>query len=100
MLTAAKNRQTGFLLRIRRKVATLKVICNDPEKQGHDRLCGATAGLAETWQKYESSQQDVLGLVTKDEVDSKQAAYLKMQDSYEAAIDEAKKIIKDKLDVG
>ena len=59
-LSAAKNRRTGFLLRVRRKVTTLKVICNDPEKQVQDRLSSATARLAETWQEYENSQKPFL----------------------------------------
>ena len=98
-LPAAKNRQTGFLLRVRRKIATLKDICNDPEKQGQDRLPRSTARLAETWQEYENSQQNVLVLVTEDKVENKPVTYLEMEDSYEAAIDEAKKITKGKLKV-
>ena len=46
---------------------TLKAICNNPEKKGQDRLPRATARLAETWQEYENSQQDVLSLITENE---------------------------------
>ena len=98
-LTGAKNRRTGFLLRFRRKVTTLKAICNDPENQGQDRLPRATARLAETWQEYENSQQDFLGLVTEDKVENKKVTFLEMEDNYEAAIDEAKKITKRELKV-
>ena len=86
-LSAAKNRRTGFLLRVRRKVTTLKAICNDPEKQGQCRLLRATARLAETWQEYKNSKQDVLGFVNKDEVENEQVTFLEMEDSYECAID-------------
>ena len=68
LLTVAKSKRTGFLLQVRRKVTTLKAICNDPEKQEQDRLSSATARLTELWQEYENSQQDVLGFVTEDEV--------------------------------
>ena len=94
-LTAAKNKRTGFLLRVRRKVATLKAICNDPGRQ--NKLAIATTRLAESWQEYENSQQDVLGLVTEDELGSEQVTFIEMEDTYEAAIDEANGIIKGKL---
>ena len=66
-LTIAKNKRIGYLLGVRRKIASLKEICDDPEKQEQDRLFTATAGLAEAWRKYESSQQDILGLIAEDE---------------------------------
>ena len=59
MLTAAKNKQTNLLLRVRSKVPTLKVTCNDPERQEQGRLARATASLAETWHEYNNSQQEV-----------------------------------------
>ena len=77
-LTAAKNKQTGFLIRVRRKVATLKAICNDPGKQ--DRLAIASTRLTESWQEYENTQQDVLGLVTEDEVEKEQVTYISRGD--------------------
>ena len=49
LLTVAKNRQTHFLLRFRKKVATLKAICNNPDKQEQERLSMTTTRLAETW---------------------------------------------------
>ena len=55
--------------------------------------------LAETWQENENSQQTVLGLVTKDKIESEQITFLQMKDSYEAAIDEVKKITKGELKV-
>ena len=94
-LTAAKNKWTGFLLRVRRKVATLKAICNNPGKQG--RLAIMTTRLAESWQEYENSQQDVLGLVTKDEVENEQVTFIKMEEIYKAAINDANGIIKGNL---
>ena len=54
----------------------------------------ATERLAEAWQKYESSQQDSLGLVAEDEVVDEQVTFTEMEEIYEAAIDEANKIIK------
>ena len=80
-LTATKNKQTDFLLRVRRKVTTLKVICNDPEKQEQGRLARATTRLAETWQEYDNSQQDVLGLITEKEVEAKQVTFIEMEDT-------------------
>ena len=59
-LTFAKSKQAGFLTEVKKQVATLKAICNDPEKQERDRRSKATTRLAETWQKYEDSQYDVL----------------------------------------
>ena len=53
-----------------------------------------TTRLAETWQKYEDSQQDVLDLVTKDEVEDELVIFFKMEDTYEATIDKANKISK------
>ena len=80
-LTAAKNKQTDFLFRVRRKITTLKVICNDPEKQEQGSLARATARLAETWQEYDSSQQDVLGLVTENKVEAEQVTFIEMEDT-------------------
>ena len=64
-LTAAKNKQTNLLLILRRKVLTLKVICNEPEKQKQGRLARTAARLALTWQDYENSQLVVIGLIAE-----------------------------------
>ena len=98
LLTIAKSKQTDFLKTIREVVATLKAICNDPEKQEQDRLSTATSKLAEKWQKYEDSQYNVLGLVTKDEVEVELAIFFELEEIYEAAIDKANKISKKRKD--
>ena len=45
----------------------------DCDPPGHlqelDRLSTATERLVEAWKKYENSHQEVLGLVTEDEVE-------------------------------
>ena len=89
MLSAAKNKRTDFVLRVRRKVKTLEVICNDPEKQEYGRL-------AETWQEYENSQQVVLDLITENEVEAEPVTFIEMEDTYEATVDKANGIIKGK----
>ena len=86
-LTFAKSKETDFLKAVREVVATLKAICNEPEKQEQDRLSTATTRLAETWKKYEDSKQVVLGLVTKDEVEDEQVTFFEMEEIYETAID-------------
>ena len=88
-LTVAKNRRTGYLLGVKKRIASLKLVCNDPERQEQGRLSTATARQAEAWQKYECSQQDVLGLVAEDEVVDEQVTFSGMGEAYEAAIDEA-----------
>ena len=60
LLTVAKNKWIGYLLGVKKKIMSLKEICDDPEKQEQVRLSTATARLAEAWQKYKISQQDVL----------------------------------------
>ena len=72
-LTAAKKKWTGFLHRIKRKA-----ICDDPGEQ--DRLAIAFTRLTESWQEYENTQQDVLGLVTEDEVEKEQVTYISRGD--------------------
>ena len=74
-LNVAKNKRTGFLTGVRRKIASLKAICEDPEIQELDRLSTATERLVEAWKKYENSHQEVLGLVTEDEVEDEQATF-------------------------
>ena len=87
-LNVAKNRQLGYLLRVRKKIANLKAIC-DPEVLELDKLSTAPERLVEAWQKYESSYQDVLGLVAEDEVVNEHVTFTEMEEAYEAAIDEA-----------
>ena len=60
-LTVAKNKRSGFL---KKKITTLKAICEDPDIQELDRLSTATERLVEALKKYKSSHQEVLGLVT------------------------------------
>ena len=58
-LNVAKNKRTGFLTGVRRKIANLRAICDNPEVLELDKLSTASERLAEAWQKYKSSQQDV-----------------------------------------
>ena len=46
-LTVAKNRRTGYLLAVKRNIASLKKVCNDPERQEQEGLSTMTARLAE-----------------------------------------------------
>ena len=89
-LTVAKNKRTGFLLRARKKIATLKAICDNPEVLELDKLPRASDRLEEAWRTYESSQY---------EVGDEQVTFIEIEETYEAAIDDAKKIIKGKLRV-
>ena len=91
-LNVAKNKRTG----LRRKLANVRAICNDPEDLELNKLSTASIELAETWQKYEDSQQDVLGRVTEDEVEDEQVTFIEMEEIYESAINEVNRIIKDK----
>ena len=68
LLTVAKSKRTGFLTGVRRKIVNLKAICDDPEALELDKLSTASERLAEAWQKYESRQQNVLGLIAEDKV--------------------------------
>ena len=92
-LNAAKSKRTGFRTGVRRKIGKLKAIC-DPEVLELDKLSAASERLAEAWQKYKSSHQDGLGLVAEDEVFDEQVTFTEMEEAYEAATVEAKKIIK------
>ena len=58
-----------------------------------DKWSTASERLAEAWQKYESSHQDVLGMVAEDKVAEEQVYFTKMEEAYEAAINDARKII-------
>ena len=62
-LNVAKNKRTGFLKGVRRKIANLKAICDDPEVLELDKLSTASERLVEAWKKYKNSPQEVLGLV-------------------------------------
>ena len=83
-LTVAKNMHTHFLLRVRRKIATLKAFGKDPEILELDRLSTATGRLEEAWRRYENSQQDVLNLVAEDKVEGEQVTFIEMKEIYEA----------------
>ena len=95
-LNVAKNKRTSVLTELRKKLANVMAICNDPENLELNKLSTALNGLAETWQKYEESQQDVLGHVIEDEVDDEQVTFIEMEDIYKSAIDEINRITKDK----
>ena len=93
-LTVAKNKRTGFRLRVRKKIATLRTICDDPEVLELDKLSTALDRLMEAWRMYENSNLEVLGIVLEDEVEDEQATFSEMEENYNAAINKAKKIIK------
>ena len=96
LLNAAKNRRTGFLTGLRRRVVNVKTICNNPEALELDKLSTASDRLEEAWRKYENSQQEVLSLVLEDEVEEEQDNFTEMDKSYKDAINKAKTIIKGK----
>ena len=48
--------------------------------------------------KYENNNLEVLGLIPEGEVQIEQAAFNDMEENYEAAINEAKRIIKGKVE--
>ena len=96
-LTVAKNKRTGFLTSVKKKIVTLKAIGEDPEILELDRLSTATGRLVEEWKKYENSHQEVLSLVMKDEVEDEQATFSDAEDNYEAAINEVNKLLKSKF---
>ena len=83
-VTVAKNKRTGFLLRVRKKIATLKAICDDREVLKLDKLSTSSDRMKEAWRTYESSQLDVLGLLAEYEVEDEQVTFTKMKESYEA----------------
>ena len=95
MLTSANNKRTGFLTGLRRKVVNVKAICDVLEVLELDKLSAASERLTEAWQKYENSQMDVFSLVTEEELVDVQVTFIEMEEIYEAAIDEANKIIRD-----
>ena len=96
-LNAVKNKQTSILTGLRRKVANVKTICDDPEVLQLDKLSTASDRLEKAWRKYEKSQQEVLGFFLEDEVANEQITFTEKEESYEAAIDKAKKIIRVEL---
>ena len=91
-LNVAKNRQTGFLTRLRRKITNVKAVSAGPGDLELDKLSTAWDILEEALRNYENSQQEVLGLVLEDEVEGKQVTSIEM--AIEAAIDKAMKIIR------
>ena len=82
-LTVAKNKRTGFLTGLKKKIPTLNAICKDPEIQELDRLSTASERLVEAWKNYENSHQEVLNLVTEDEVENEQATFNDAEENYE-----------------
>ena len=97
LLTAAKSRRMGYLLSVKRRIASLKNVCDDPERQEQDELSTMTVRLADAWRKYKSSQQDVLGLITEDKVVDEQVTFIEIKETYEAAINKANAIVWDIL---
>ena len=96
-LNAAKNRRTGFLTGLRKRLANIKVIFDDPESLELDKLSTASDRLEEAWMKYENINLEVLGLILEDEVENEKATFNDMEENYEAAIDEARRIIKGRV---
>ena len=78
-LNVAKNKRTGFLTGVRRKIANLKANCEDTEVLKLDKLSTALERLEEAWKKYENSHQEVLGLVLEDKVEDEQANLSEME---------------------
>ena len=58
----------------------------------------ASDRLEEAWMKYEDNNMKVIGLVLEDKVEDEQATFNKMEENYEAAIDEGKRIIKGRVE--
>ena len=92
-LTVTKNTRLGYLMRVRRRIANLKDTCN-PGVLKLDKRSTASERLAEAWQKYKSSHQDVPGMVVEYEIVDDQATFIKMEEAYKSATDNAKKTIK------
>ena len=95
-LNVDKNMRTNLLRRFRRKIAKVKDTCNVSDVLDLDKLSTASEALAEAWQRYENSHQDVLVLLTEDKVSDEQTTFIEMEEAYEVAINEARKIIKGK----
>ena len=50
--------------------------------------------LADAWRNYQSSQQDVLNLITEDKVADEQVTFIEMEKTYEVASDKANAIVR------
>ena len=92
-LTGAKNRGLHYLVSIRRRIVTLKVI-RDPGIRELDTWSAASERLVETCQEYKNSHQNVLRMATGDEVTHEQVTFTKTKEAYGIAIDNIKKIIR------
>ena len=55
-LNTANKQRTGFLTGLRRKLASVKAICDGPEDLELDKLSTASDRLEEVWRKYENSK--------------------------------------------
>ena len=77
------------------RIANLKAVCS-PDVLKLNKQSTDSERLVEAWQMYDSSHQDIFGMVAEYEVDDKQGAFLEMEEAYEAAINTARKIIKGK----
>ena len=97
LLNDAKNRGTGFLTGLRKRLTNIKDIFDDPENLELDKLATASDRLEEAWMKHENNNLEVLGLILENKVENEQAAFNNMQENYEPAIDEARRIIKGKV---
>ena len=89
-----RGEQGRTLISGRRRIATLRTVCEDQEKQKQDELSTASTRVEEAWKKYENRQRDILGLTADTEDEDEQAIFNEMKEIYEAAIDGAKKILK------
>ena len=65
-LSAAKNMRTGFLTGLRKRLANIKDIFDDPENLELEKLSKALDRLDEAWMKYENNNMEVLGLILED----------------------------------
>ena len=57
------------------RIANLKAVCGSDVLELH-RQSTASERLAEVWQRYERSHQDILGMVSENKVDNVQVAFL------------------------
>ena len=96
-LIAAKSRRMGYLLSTKRRIAAIKEVCDEPERQEPDELFIMTIRLADAWQKFESSQQDILNLIIEDKVADEQVTFIEMERTYETASDKANAIVRNIL---
>ena len=69
-LNAAKNRRTDFLTGLRKKLANVKDIFDDPENLELDHLSTASDRLEEAGIKYKNNNLEILSLIPEDKVEN------------------------------